>query len=203
MSYENSKKLMERIRREGDTRRKRIRASLLAVALGVTATVVASTPSGSSSKLDVTTKANDGSVGAAKAATTPVKKKKRWFEIGKASWYGGSFNGRKTADGERYDMTGWTCAHRTLPLGSWVKVTNLYNRKSIYVRVNDRGPMVDSRIVDLSYAAARKLGISGLGQVKLEKVSANDPKLIDQMTASVRTPNSVPWPVPQGMLMAR
>jgi rare lipoprotein A len=94
-----------------------------------------------------------------------------WFEVGKASWYGGKFNGRRTALGERFDMNALTCAHRTLPLGSWLRVTNLRNKRSTFVRINDRGPVSESLMVDLSYAAARKLGISGLGTVKIEKVS--------------------------------
>jgi rare lipoprotein A len=129
------------------------------------------------------------------AAKVSKGSKRHWFEIGKASWYGKDFNGKRTANGERFDMTAWTCAHRTLPLGSWVKVTNLLNRKTIFLRVNDRGPVPESNIVDLSYAAARKIGISGLGEVKIESVTPNDPRLIDQMVASVRPLERPQWPV--------
>ena len=96
----------------------------------------------------------------------------RWFETGKASWYGLKFQGRATATGERYDMNDLTCAHRSAPLGSWLRVTNLRNQRSVLVRVNDRGPMVDDRIVDLSYAAARAVGLTGIGRVRLEVASA-------------------------------
>ena len=96
----------------------------------------------------------------------------RWFETGKASWYGLKFQGHATATGERYDMNDLTCAHRSAPLGSWLRVTNLRNQRSVLVRVNDRGPMVDDRIVDLSYAAARAVGLTGIGRVRLEVASA-------------------------------
>jgi rare lipoprotein A len=109
--------------------------------------------------------------------------KHHWFQIGKASWYGGSFNGRKTASGETYDMYGLTCAHRTLPLGSWIRVTNLLNKKWAFVRVNDRGPMVTSHIVDLSYGAAQRLGVDGLAKVRIEPVNPEDPKQAEQLIA--------------------
>ncbi len=96
----------------------------------------------------------------------------RWFETGKASWYGLKFQGHATATGERYNMNDLTCAHRSAPLGSWLRVTNLRNQRSVLVRVNDRGPMVDDRIVDLSYAAARAVGLTGIGRVRLEVASA-------------------------------
>jgi peptidoglycan lytic transglycosylase len=93
----------------------------------------------------------------------PVTAKKHWYQIGRASWYGEDFQGQQTASGENYDMNGLTCAHRSLPLGSLIRVTNLRNHKTIVVRVNDRGPMPESRVVDLSYAAARFLGFSNRG----------------------------------------
>ena len=96
----------------------------------------------------------------------------RWFETGKASWYGLKFQGHATATGERYDMNDLTCAHRSAPLGSWLRVTNLRNQRSVLVRVNDRGPMVDDRVIDLSYAAARAVGLTGIGRVRLEAASA-------------------------------
>ncbi|WP_446743223.1 septal ring lytic transglycosylase RlpA family protein [Silvibacterium acidisoli] len=101
-----------------------------------------------------------------------------WYQIGRASWYGKFFQGRTTADGESYDMNELTCAHRSLPMGSLVRVTNLSNQKSVVVRVNDRGPMPRSRVIDLSYAAARFLGFSGKGtaSVKLELLK-DDPAL--------------------------
>jgi rare lipoprotein A len=100
----------------------------------------------------------------------PVPTKK--FQVGKASWYGRVFQHHRTASGEPYDMNDLTAAHRTLPLGSWVKVTNLRNDRSVMVRINDRGPVLRSRIIDLSYGAAKILGIgsSGISSVRLDIV---------------------------------
>lgn len=93
-------------------------------------------------------------------------------ERGIASWYGEDFHGWVTASGEIYDMESLSGAHRTLPLGTVVRVTNVENGKQIRVRINDRGPYVNGRILDLSYAAARKLGMAegGLSAVSLEVV---------------------------------
>lgn len=82
---------------------------------------------------------------------------------GKASWYGPRFHGRKTASGKRYDMYAMTAAHKRLPLGSKVKVTNLKNGKTVVVTINDRGPFHSKRIIDLSKAAARKIGLISQG----------------------------------------
>ncbi|MFP4068034.1 MAG: septal ring lytic transglycosylase RlpA family protein [Spirochaetaceae bacterium] len=89
---------------------------------------------------------------------------------GLASWYGGKFHGRLTANGERYDADRLTAAHRTLPFGTVVKVTNLGNGESVTVRINDRGPFVDDRIIDLSRGAAERIGMTGAGvaRVRLE-----------------------------------
>lgn len=93
-------------------------------------------------------------------------------EEGVASWYGTKFHGRKTANGETYDLYGMTAAHKTLPLPSYVRVTNKANGRSVVVRVNDRGPFHDDRIVDLSYTAAKKLGFQdkGTANVVLEGI---------------------------------
>ncbi len=109
-----------------------------------------------------------------KAVPSNGKQHRRWFQIGRASWYGGFFQGRTTANGETYDMNSLTCAHRSLPLGSLIRVTNLRNQKSVVVRVNDRGPVPDDRVVDLSYGAAKSLGFvsKGLAPVRLELVAA-------------------------------
>jgi rare lipoprotein A len=121
--------------------------------------------------------------------------KHHWFQIGKASWYGGSFNGRKTANGEVYDMFGMTCAHRTLPLGTWVRVTNLYNKRTAVLRVNDRGPVPVSVAVDLSYGAAQQLGIDGLAKVRIEQLSpaeskdAETAKAAEEYVAKLRLPH--------------
>lgn len=90
--------------------------------------------------------------------------------IGIASWYGPGFHGRLTASGEVYDQYQLTAAHRTLPLPSFLRVTNLANQRSVVVRVNDRGPYHGNRIIDLSYAAAQRLGFDGLAKVSLETV---------------------------------
>jgi rare lipoprotein A len=82
-----------------------------------------------------------------------------------------------------------TCAHLTLPMGTWLRVTNLKNRKTAYVRVNDRGPVLEGRIVDLSYAAARVLGLAGVGKVQLETVRQDDPDLARALLAQVQMPD--------------
>lgn len=92
---------------------------------------------------------------------------------GKASWYGRDFHNKKTASGVNYDMYTFTAAHRTLPLGTVVKVTDQHNGKSVMVCITDRGPYVQGRIIDLSYAAAKKLNLEdrGVGRVALEVMS--------------------------------
>lgn len=89
------------------------------------------------------------------------------LETGIASWYGKQFHGRKTASGERFDMEALTAAHPKLPFGSWVRVRNLINGRSIDVRINDRGPYIKRRIIDLSRAAAQALGFGGTHEVEL------------------------------------
>jgi rare lipoprotein A len=91
-------------------------------------------------------------------------------EVGNASWYGKRHQGKQTASGERYDGYAMTAAHRTLPFGTRLSVTNLENNRSVVVRVNDRGPYVDGRVIDLSLAAARALGITeeGVARVRLQ-----------------------------------
>ena len=98
-------------------------------------------------------------------------------QTGEASWYGERHHGRLTASGEAYDMYELTAAHPSLPLGSKVLVTNLKNGKSVEVRINDRGPHVDGRIIDLSYAAAKQLGAvsSGTIPVRLQVISTPPP----------------------------
>lgn len=103
-------------------------------------------------------------------------------QVGMASYYGKKFHGRKTANGERFDMNKLTAAHRTYPFGTVLKVTNLRNNKQVTVRVNDRGPYVGGRVIDLSKQAARELGFinSGVTKVKIEVVrkdAKNDKKL--------------------------
>jgi len=96
--------------------------------------------------------------------------KPKAYQIGTASWYGEQFQGKQTASGEPFDMRDFTAAHPSLKLGTFVKVTNLRNGKAVVVRINDRGPVVDGRIIDLSYNAARALGFKerGLQTVRLD-----------------------------------
>jgi len=139
-----------------------MRLGLMAIAMGVTGSA-----------------AHGGPKAASKVAPADM-------QIGTASWYGGRFNGRKTASGERFDMDALTCAHRSLPLGSWIRVTNLLNLKQVFLRVNDRGPVPRSRVLDLSRAAARKLGIGGLGKVKIEPIREGDTAMF-----GAATPNEI------------
>jgi len=96
-----------------------------------------------------------------------------FVETGKASWYGHPYHGRAAANGEIYDMEKLTAAHRTLPFDTWVRVVNLANAKTVDVRITDRGPFIDGRIIDLSHAAARQIDMIGPGtaEVRLEIVS--------------------------------
>jgi rare lipoprotein A len=91
-----------------------------------------------------------------------------FHEAGRASWYGRFFHGRRTANGERYDMHALTAAHRTLPLGSYVRVTNPSTDRSVIVRINDRGPFARGRIIDLSMAAAHMLGMQHAGTASVQ-----------------------------------
>ncbi|MDI1231784.1 MAG: septal ring lytic transglycosylase RlpA family protein [Methylobacter sp.] len=90
------------------------------------------------------------------------------------SWYGPKFHGKKTASGQTYNMYAMTAAHKSLPLLSYAKVTNLKNHRSVVVRINDRNAVHGKRAMDLSYAAAKKLGISGLGSVEITPLSRNE-----------------------------
>jgi len=99
---------------------------------------------------------------------------RKFKQTGIASWYGHQFNGRKTANGDRFDMNALTAAHRSLPLSCFIRVTNKDNGKSVVVKVNDRGPYAGNRILDLSYGAAQQLGIvnKGMGNVTIERISS-------------------------------
>ena len=105
--------------------------------------------------------------------TKETRLKKHWYQVGKASWYGPHFQGKETASGETFDMYDLTAAHRSLPMGSLVRVTNLANGNQVTVRINDRGPIYRSRIIDLSYKAAKVLGLksAGVQTVRLEVVA--------------------------------
>lgn len=97
---------------------------------------------------------------------------RRFSQTGVASWYGRQFHGRKTASGETYDMNGLTAAHRSLPLNCYIRVTNKSNGKSVVVKVNDRGPFHGNRVLDLSYGAAKSIGLTNAGtaRVSIERV---------------------------------
>ena len=100
-------------------------------------------------------------------------------EIGTASWYGRKFHGRLTSSGEVYDMFEFTAAHKSLPIPSYVQVTNLANSERIVVRVNDRGPFAKGRIIDLSWAAAERLGFAGRGTARVELKILAHPDAVD------------------------
>ena len=106
----------------------------------------------------------------------PIPDARRYQAVGPASWYGTKFHGQATANGETYDLYGMTAAHKTLPLPSYVRVTNLENGKSAILRVNDRGPFYSDRIIDLSFAAAKKLGYAenGTARVKVEGIDPHE-----------------------------
>ena len=112
-----------------------------------------------------------------------------YVERGVASWYGTKFHGRRTSSGEPYDMYAMTAAHKTLPLPTYAEVTNLKNGRKVIVKINDRGPFVGNRIIDLSYAAASRLGIlaDGTGQVEVRAIDPGAPA-----TVTARAPESRP-----------
>ncbi len=110
---------------------------------------------------------------------SPCRILKVFVERGIASWYGKDFHGKKTSNGEIYDMYAMTAAHKTLPLGTYVRVHNLENNRRLEVRINDRGPFVRGRIIDLSYTAAKELGIVGPGTAKVEIVALGTPAATD------------------------
>lgn len=117
----------------------------------------------------------------------PMTELRHYKERGTASWYGRRYHGNNTASGEVYDMYAMTAAHPTLPLPSYVRVTNLENGKSVIVRLNDRGPFLSNRLIDLSYTAAYKLGIlaGGSGRVEVESILPGD----DSTTLAVSKPS--------------
>jgi rare lipoprotein A len=127
---------------------------------------------------------------AAAPAIPPVAPVSRIYrETGTASWYGREFHGRTTASGEIFDMYGMSAAHRTLPLGTVIRVTNLDNNKSVTVTINDRGPFVKKRIIELSYGAAKELGFiaQGTAPVKIETLKPVDSSALYTVQAAVFT----------------
>src|SRR5215469_9026299 len=139
----------------------------LALALSVVSLGATQGPTSSGSEQVRTSTAKQ-----AKPATGKKATRKTPYQVGTASWYGSDFMGKPTASGEPYDMYDMTAAHPTLPLGTYVRVTNLRNDRAVVVRINDRGPVVDGRIIDVSYNAARALNFrdKGLQRVRLDIV---------------------------------
>ena len=121
-----------------------------------------------------------------------------YVERGVASWYGPDFQGHDTSSGERYDMYGMTAAHKTLPIPCYARITNLSNGRSVVVRINDRGPFVANRIVDLSYSAATRLDIvrTGTAFVELRTVGPGELLATPEATATTAVPAPVPAAVP-------
>lgn len=119
----------------------------------------------------------------------PAPERASFSEEGIASWYGPSHQGKRTANGERFDMHAFTAAHRSLPFNTVVRVTNLANGRMVRVRVNDRGPYVRARILDLSAAAATALGMhsDGVAQVRIEAFASDQP----QNRVGFRSPGAV------------
>ena len=113
------------------------------------------------------------------------------YQVGTASWYGQAFDGKPTASGEPYNMYDLTAAHPTLAMGTYVKVTNLGNRRAVVVRINDRGPIVDGRIIDVSYSAAKVLHFhsNGIQRVRLDIVP---PQKAPLMMAMLQRPRMEP-----------
>ncbi len=115
-----------------------------------------------------------------------------FIQEGLASWYGPGFHGRKTASGERYDQRDLTCAHRKLPFGTKLKVTNLRNGQELILTVNDRGPFIGKRIVDVSHEAAKQLDFihEGTTRVRLERMTSVQPPLpLEAMNAAAIDPD--------------
>ena len=131
----------------------------------------------------------------------PDKNLRAYRARGHASWYGRRFHGKKTANGEIYDMYQMTAAHPTLPIPSYAKVTNIAAAKSVVVRINDRGPFLRGRIIDLSYAAAAKLGYitQGSALVEVESIHPADGTPISQSPAAPRTLAEVATPTPRAV----
>ena len=130
----------------------------------------------------------------------PLHNAKDYRERGIASWYGKKFHGKRTSSGEPYDMYAMTAAHRTLPLPSYVRVRNLANGRVAIVRVNDRGPFLHNRLIDLSYAAALKLGIvgTGTGVVEVEALAVETEAIVPasskEIANDLRAPNPAKFP---------
>jgi rare lipoprotein A len=155
---------------------RRLIAHGLVSALAVLSAGAAPGPKGSGSKDTQVTLPEPVAATVKAAGATAKPKPHSPYQVGTASWYGEYFEGRATASGEPFHMYDLTAAHPTLPLGTWVRVTNLSNGRKIAVRINDRGPIIPGRIIDLSYSAAQALAFEqkGLQKVRLDLVSARE-----------------------------
>ncbi len=138
-----------------------------------TAPAVAPTPSASPATEPVSTDSSSLNPSPAEVNTSASVREQTsgWSESDIASWYGPRFQGKRTASGERFDTNGLTAAHKTLPFGTRVRVKSLVNGKEVTVRINDRGPFIKGRIIDLSKAAAQAIGLSGVKQVVVERLN--------------------------------
>ncbi len=147
---------------------------------------------------------SDGKTHSKNAASSVPAGKPMYRGEGIASWYGSDFHGRKTANGERYDMNGISAAHRTMPLPSYARVTNLDNGRSIIVRVNNRGPFVRHRIVDLSTGAAKALDFykKGTTHVRVEFVGRAPAEGSDDRTLLATLRTGTPAPAPEEVTVA-
>ncbi|CAB3752950.1 Endolytic peptidoglycan transglycosylase RlpA [Paraburkholderia humisilvae] len=143
------------------------------------ATATAPQAYGSGSNLPAPAADEKGTLADADALTNDGPDVANFHQTGRASWYGKLFHGRRTANGERFNMNALTAAHRTLPLGSYVRVTNPATNDSVVVRINDRGPYARGRVIDLSYAAARILHLqhAGTGRVQIAGLTQHEAKV--------------------------
>ena len=128
---------------------------------------------------------------------------KGYREVGLASWYGTKFHGKRTSSGEPYDLYGMTAAHKTLPLPTYVEVTNLDNNRSVIVKVNDRGPFHEERLIDLSYTAAVKLGVvgNGTGKVEVRAIDSGTPVTTTGTVPAIAPVAAQPVSFPEGTVM--
>ncbi|MEF2231842.1 MAG: septal ring lytic transglycosylase RlpA family protein [Pseudodesulfovibrio sp.] len=155
---------------------------------------VYSTPEGRTSPApEVTTDAKTRPYTVLGRTYYPLQTAEGYDEVGMASWYGDDFHGKKTANGQIYDMYGLSAAHKTLPLGTRVRVTHLSNNRSVVLVVNDRGPFVTGRILDLSYGAARELGMVDTGVAKVRIAAMGSTTTPATATAKAGTSQSVTY----------
>ena len=129
-----------------------------------------------------------------------LKSYKNYDKIGIASWYGTKFHGKLTSTGERYNMNGMSAANKELPIPCYAEVTNLNNKRTVIVKINDRGPFVDNRLIDLSYAAAQKLGIVGTGtaKVRVRTIDPNHHQTKTKKSTKTTLAQTKTQPVPTG-----